>query len=230
MSKAKKVLIIEDDPAVARMLTTALSQENYEVRTAVSGKEGIQVAQDYRPSIILLDLGLPDLGGAQVLLTLRQWFTAPVIVLTANDSDQDKVAALDGGADDYVTKPFSVSVLLARMRVALRHYDKVEVTDSYTLGPYEIDLINRQVKVEGSFVKLTATEYDILRVLLRNYGKVVTHRTLLKEVWGPNSVEHHQYLRVYVGQLRKKLRTGKKSLTGEEFIQTELGIGYRLQI
>ena len=226
MSKAKRALIIEDDPSVARLLSIALSQASYEVRTTATGNEGIQAARDYRPTVILLDLGLPDLRGVEVLSRLREWFTAPILILTANDSDSEKVTALDNGADDYVTKPFSVPELLARIRVALRHYDKTEVSDQFTIGPFEINLTNRQVRVEGALVKLTATEYDILRVLLRNYGKVVTHRSLLKEVWGPNSVEHYQYVRVYVGQLRKKLRT-KKSV---ELIQTELGVGYRLQL
>ncbi len=209
------------------MLAQALAGAGYDVRAETTGASGIQAAQDYRPTAILLDLGLPDLSGRAVLDRLRQWYASPILILTAIDSDAEKVAALDGGADDYVTKPFSVPELLARIRVALRHFDKAEVSDRVNLGPYEIDLTAHLVKVDGKPVKLTATEYDILRVLLRNYGKVVTHRTLLREVWGPNSVEHHQYVRVYVGLLRKKLRI-EDGLP--ELIQTELGVGYRLQL
>lgn len=225
MTKAKRALVIEDDLSVSRMLSQALTQAGFEVRAAGTGKEGVQTAKDFRPTVVLLDLGLPDVPGSEVLGRLREWFTAPILILTANDADSEKVSALDNGADDYVTKPFSVPELLARIRVALRHFDKAEVLDQFKIGPYEIDLTNRQVRVDGAPVKLTPTEYDILRVLLRNMGKVVTHRNLLKEVWGPNSVEHHQYVRVYVGQLRKKLRA--KSF--DELIQTELGVGYRLQ-
>lgn len=227
MKHAKRILIIEDDPSVSRMLTQALTEAGYAVRAEVTARNGIQATKDYRPTTVLLDLGLPDLPGIEVLTALREWYTAPILILTATDSDQEKVAALDGGADDYVTKPFSVPELLARIRVALRHFDKAEVSGQFTIGPYEIDLTAHTVRVEGRPIKLTATEYDILRVLLRNYGKVVTHRALLREVWGPNSVEQHQYVRVYVGQLRKKLRTLD---TTPDLIQTELGVGYRLQV
>jgi two-component system KDP operon response regulator KdpE len=227
MTKARRILIIEDDPAITRTLVHTLSGGGYEVRAEGTGKDGLQAAKEFLPGAVLLDLGLPDMSGKQVLNHLREWYTSPILILTALDSDLEKVAALDGGADDYVTKPFSEPVLLARIRVALRHFDKGETEEQIAIGPYEIDISAHLVKVEGKVVKLTATEYDILRVLLRNYGKVVTHRTLLKEVWGPNSVEHHQYVRVYVGQLRKKLRV-KPGLP--ELIQTELGVGYRLQL
>lgn len=225
MSGTRRILIIEDDPSVARLISGAVSEAGYDIQVEETGKSGIQSAKDYRPSAILLDLGLPDIPGAQVLKQLREWYSPPIIILTAIDSDAEKVAALDSGADDYVTKPFSIPELLARIRVALRHYDKHEVSDQFVIGPYEIDLTAHSVKVEGAPVKLTTTEYDILRVLLRNYGKVVTYRTLLREVWGPNAVEHHQYVRVYVGQLRKKLRTESGNT---ELIQTELGVGYRM--
>ena len=222
-----KVLVIEDEESVAHLLIDAMRSAGYEARLERTGKNGLQCALDYRPALILLDLGLPDLNGIEVLTRLREWFKAPVLILTANDSDDDKVIALDGGADDYVTKPFSVPELLARMRVALRHFNHAETATKIAVGPFEFDLDNRTALIDGKNIKLSATELDILQVLIRNRGKVVTHRALLKEIWGPNSVEHLQYIRVYVSQLRKKLRS--QSLE-KELIQTELGIGYRFII
>ena len=183
------------------------------------------MAASLRPEIILLDLGLPDKSGLEVLRELREWTQVPVIVLTVLDSDNDKILALDGGADDYVTKPFSVPELLVRMRVALRHSQGVAEKKDLKSGPLTVDLPGHTVLVDGEMVKLTATEFNILKVLIKHKGKVVTHRMILNEVWGPNSVEHTHYLRVYVGALRKKLKTREDI---PEVIVTEAGVGYRL--
>lgn len=224
-SSKKRVLIIEDEESVSRFLLNTLESHHYAVRMENTGQGGIQAAIEFRPELVILDLGLPDLDGQSVLLKLREWLKAPIIILTARESDEDKVKALDQGADDYLTKPFSVPELLARIRVALRHFESAGTATLYRNGSLECDLDGHTVKVDGELVRLTSTEYDILRVLIKNAGKVVTHRALLKEIWGPNSVEHTQYLRVYVGQLRKKLSSKKHD---HDLILTEPGIGYRL--
>jgi len=225
--QGRRILIIEDDPCLARMVGQVLRDQGVECRSESSAAAGVQAAIEYRPALVLLDLGLPDQSGLETLKKLREWYRPPILILTARESDDEKVAALDGGADDYITKPFSTVELLARIRVALRNFDRTETRDQHRIGPYEIDLSARSIQVEGNPVRLTATEFDILRVLLRYQGKVVTHRVLLNEVWGPNAVEHYQYVRVYVAQLRKKLRlrAGLPSL-----IQTDLGVGYRLGV
>jgi len=172
-----------------------------------------------------LDLGLPDKNGIEVIKEVRQWSSTPIIVLTVVDRDQDKVEALDSGADDYITKPFSIPELLVRMRVALRHNAQNEQSPIFKCGSLEMDIAAHIIKISNHQIKLTATEFEILKVLLRYKGKVVTHRVLLNEVWGPNAVEHVHYLRVYLGNLRKKLKIEK---TDPELIATEAGVGYRL--
>lgn len=222
----KRLLIIEDEEVIRQLILSTLVNMNYLVRCESTGQSGIQAAIEFRPDIILLDLGLPDVDGQKVLLKLREWLKCPILILTARDTDEEKVAALDHGADDYLTKPFSVAELLARIRVGLRHAESVgtHAETVFKRKSLEVFLEKRVVKVDGFEIKLSATEYDILKVLIKNSGKVVTHRSLLKEIWGPNSVEHTQYLRVYVGQLRKKL----KSKDAVDLITTELGVGYRL--
>lgn len=221
----RRILIIEDEEAVSRLLVATLEAQRYQVRVENTGRQGLQAAIEFRPDLVILDLGLPDLDGIQVLVKLREWFKNSILILTARESDDEKVSALDGGADDYLTKPFSVAELLARIRVGLRHAETLSQGTIYKNGSLECDLEGHTVKVDGSPVRLTATEYDILKVLIKNAGKVVTHRALLKEIWGPNSVEHTQYLRVYVGQLRKKL---KSKIHPDDLIVTEPGVGYRL--
>lgn len=221
----KRILIIEDEDSVSRLLKATLEANQFDTRIERTGKAAIQAAIEYRPTLTILDLGLPDTDGQNVLLKLREWLKSPILILTARESDEDKVKALDQGADDYLTKPFSTAELLARIRVALRHYESVDQMPVYQNGALYCDLAGHQVKVDNVLVHLTATEFDILRVLIAHAGKVVTHRTLLKEIWGPNSVEHTQYLRVYVGQLRKKLQENANS---PSLIVTEPGIGYRL--
>ena len=221
----KKIVIIDDEISIRRFLRVSLEAHGFQVFESGTGKDGIQEVIARRPDIVLLDLGLPDLDGIEVLKNLRGWSKTPIIVLTVKDREEQKVEALDLGADDYVTKPFSVPELLARIRVAIRHATAPTDEPVFRTGPLEIDKSAHVVRVEGKEVKLSSTEYDLLKVLADHVGKVVTHRMLLQSVWGPNATEHTQYLRVYVGQLRKHLRTGNGV---PELIQTESGVGYRL--
>lgn len=221
----KKILIIDDESSIRKLLRVSLEANGYQSVEAQTGYEGIQKTLEEKPEIILLDLGLPDKSGLMIIKEIRQWSQTPIIVLTVLDDDQNKIAALDGGADDYITKPFSIPELLVRIRVALRHTTSSEQGSIVKCGPLEMDLSAHTVKIHNQQIKLTATEYDILKVLVRYKGKVVTHRMLLNEVWGPNSVEHVHYLRVYLGNLRKKLKSEENE---QELISTEAGVGYRL--
>ncbi len=226
MSQAKKkVMIIDDEVSICRFLRVSLEANSFEVFEAHTGQEGIQEVIARRPDAILLDLALPDISGMKVLKKIREWSKVPIIVLTVRDLEAQKVEALDLGADDYVTKPFGVPELLARLRAAIRHSEKTQEEPIFRSGPMEIDKSARLVRILGTEVKLSPTEYDLLRVLAEHAGKVVTHRMLLQAVWGPNSTEHTQYLRVYVGQLRKHLRVSNEI---PELIRTESGVGYRL--
>ena len=221
----KKVLIIEDETAIRKLLNVSLEANGYQTIEAKNAQVGLQLVTEAVPDIILLDLGLPDKSGLSLLKEIRQQTQTPIIVLTVVDDPNVKVEALDGGADDYVTKPFNISEVLVRIRVALRHVTPLEQSSLLKCGPLEMDLEAHLVKINHQLIKLTSTEYEILKVLLSHKGKVVTHRMLLNEVWGPNSVEHVHYLRVYLGNLRKKL---KIESTDQELISTEAGVGYRL--
>lgn len=221
----RKILVVDDESSIRKLLKVSLEANGYQIIEASTGNEGIQKVIEERPEVVLLDLSLPDRSGLTVIREVRQWSNIPIIILSVLDQDQNKIEALDGGADDYITKPFSVPELLVRIRVALRHASPVEKSSLLKNGPLEMDLEAHSVKLNGQLIKLTATEYDILKVLLTHKGKVITHRSLLKEVWGPNSTEHVQYLRVYLGNLRKKLKTETQN---QELISTEAGIGYRL--
>lgn len=223
-----KVLVIDDEISVSRFIRHSLEANGFVVAEAHNGKDGLQRIIEEKPEIIILDFGLPDTTGIEVLKKLREWSKTPVIFLTVRDAEADKVAALDGGADDYLTKPFGVPELLARIRVALRHATPQEESPLFRAGALEVDRSGHIVKVSGQEVRLTATEYALLCVLVSHAGKVVPHRTILKAVWGPNSVEHNHYLRVYFGQIRKKMEavaTGSSSI-----IENESGIGYRLRV
>jgi two-component system KDP operon response regulator KdpE len=220
-----RILVLDDEASIRRLLKISLESEGYTLLEASAGKEGLVTASTQRPDLIILDLGLPDIDGLTVLKRLREWSTIPVIVLTVKDSDIDKVTLLDAGADDYLTKPFSVPELLARIRAALRHTRPSDMEAVFHSGHLEVDLSSRRVSLAGKPVRLTATEYDILRLLVRYAGKVVTQGHLLKEIWGPHSSEQTQYLRVYIGQLRKKL---ERDPSRPELILTEPGVGYRL--
>jgi len=219
------VLIIDDEAQIRRLLRVTLEAAGYKVFEASTGNEGLVEAAQRRPDLIILDLGLPDIDGLETLKRLREWSEAPVIVLSVRESEEDKVAALDNGADDFVTKPFSTVELLARLRVAQRHAQPVEDNAVFTSGSFHIDLANRRVTSRGQEIKLTPTEYSLLRLLVRNAGKVVTHRQILKDVWGPNYGDQTHYLRVYMAHLREKL---EENPGRPELLLTEPGVGYRL--
>jgi two-component system KDP operon response regulator KdpE len=223
------VLLIEDEAEIRRFLSTTLPPYGYRLYEATSGAEGLAQASARNPDIILLDLGLPDMNGTVVIEKIRAWSTLPIIVLSARDQEQVKVEALDLGADDYVTKPFGLEELIARMRAALRHANRSvgEAAETvFTFGDLSLDMVRRQVFVSGTEVHLTPIEYKLLTTLVRYAGKVVTHRQLLKEVWGPLHVEESQYLRVYMRQLRNKVEADP---TQPRHLVTELGVGYRLR-
>ncbi len=223
------VLLIEDEPEIRRFLRTTLPEHGFRFYEAGTGHEGLTQAQSRNPDIILLDLGLPDLEGIEVIRRLREWTPIPIIVLSARDQEQVKVAALDLGADDYVTKPFGVHELLARMRASLRQMARASVEHGDTVfatGQLRVDLGRRQVFVSDKEIHLTPIEYKLLTTLARYAGKVVTHRQLLKEVWGPLHVEEGHYLRVYMRQLRNKL---EEDPAQPRYLLTELGVGYRLR-
>jgi two-component system KDP operon response regulator KdpE len=222
------LLVIDDEPQVRRFLRSSLAPMDYKVIEAETGERGLAVASSHKPDIILLDLGLPDIDGIEVTRRLREWTTTPIIILSARGQDQDKVAALDAGADDYLTKPFSLPELLARIRVAARHAeergDKKEAV--FETGDLRIDLASRVVAVAGQEVRLTPIEYKLLATLARKAGQVLTYQQLLKEVWGPRYMTQKQYLHVYMGHLRGKLELDPAK---PQFLVTEPGVGYRLK-
>jgi two-component system KDP operon response regulator KdpE len=221
----QNILIIDDEVQIRRLLRVTLEAHGYHIFEAVCGKDGLAEAAQCRPDAIILDLGLPDMDGVTVLQRLREWTKVPVLVLSVRDSEEDKVLALDRGADDFINKPFSTAELLARLRVAQRHAQPIPDNAVFQSGPLEVDLASRLVLVRGKEVKMTPTEYSLLRLLVRNAGKVVTHRQILKEVWGPNYGDQTHYLRVYIAHLREKIET----VPGRpELLITEPGIGYRL--
>lgn len=225
-SSAPRILVIEDELPIRRFLKASLSGAGYEVEEAVTGDDGLRRAAAQPPDLIILDLGLPDLDGQQVLERLREWCSAPVIVLSARDDEAQKVRALDHGADDYVTKPFGTAELLARMRTALRH-TQPGGSDSTTgsAGPITVDFARRIVTRHGDEVHLTPLEYRLLVTLFKHAGKVLTHRFLLREVWGPQDVHENHYLRVFMASLRRKL---EEDPARPKYLLTEQGVGYRL--
>ena len=222
------VLLIEDDREIQHWLRVVLEAEGYRLFFEETGKQGLAEAAARQPDLLLLDLGLPDVDGVEVIQRIREWSAVPIIVISARGREQDKVNALDAGADDYVSKPFGTGELLARMRVALRHAaalrDGAE-SAVYEIGKLRVDLAARLVYLDDEAVHLTPNEYKLLAALVRHAGKVLTHRHLLKEVWGPNFVEHTNYLRVHMSQLRRKLEAEPAR---PRYILTESGVGYRL--
>jgi len=228
-SAAPTVLLIEDEPQMRRFLRAALANQHYELVEAATAREGLAQAAGRNPALILLDLGLPDADGLTVTRQIRGWSTTPIIVISARGQEQDKVAALDAGADDYLTKPFGVEELLARMRVALRHAALAGGASPEPIFEGQgvrVDLATRQVFKDGVEVHLTPLEFKLVQTLVRHAGKVLTHRHLLKEVWGINAINQTHYLRVYITQLRHKL---EHDPTQPRLIQTETGVGYRLR-
>ncbi len=226
MNSKIKILFIDDEQPIRKLLAHILTTEGYTIFEAESVKEGLASASLHSPDVILLDLGLPDGSGEEVLIKLREWSKAPIIVLTANKADDEKVKLLDLGADDYLVKPFHAPELLARIRVALRHQQRDTANPVISLGDLMIDLSGHLVKVKGVEVKLTSKEYEFLKILAKNAGKIVTQTQILTEIWGPNNENNSHYLRVYVAQLRKKV----EEPLGQKIIVTESGIGYRLLV
>lgn len=220
-----KVLVIDDETSIRRFLRLSLETDQFDVVEAASGKEGLSMAATHVPQVVILDLSLPDIDGAEVLSQLRSWSNVPVIILTVRDSEKEKVRLLDAGANDYLTKPFSVPELLARVRVAMRHFQPEDNAPLFHNGFLTIDFVDRVVSCDGHAIKLTVTEFNLLALMARHVGKLVTQRQLLKEIWGPGAVEHSHYLRVYVGQLRKKLEPDPSR---PMLLLTEPGIGYRM--
>jgi two-component system KDP operon response regulator KdpE len=220
------ILVIEDEPEIRRFLRTALATEDYRVVEAESGERGAIEAGTLKPDLAIVDLGLPDIDGIEVIRRIRKWSPLPIIVLSARAREQSKVEALDAGADDYVTKPFAVGELLARVRVALRHAARAPSGDEILeFGQTTVNLQRRRVTRAGTEVHLTPLEFRLLTCLARHLGMVVTHRQLLREVWGPSHVEHTHYLRIYMKQLREKLEVDP---VRPKHLLTETGVGYRL--
>jgi two-component system KDP operon response regulator KdpE len=219
------VLVIDDEPPIRRFLRASLSAEGYRVAEAATGDEGLKLAARQPPDLVILDLGLPTIDGQEVLRRLREWLAAPVLVLTARDQESQKIEALDAGADDYLTKPFGVGELLARMRTALRHANRTGPESSVlAIGELRVDLAARLVLRRGERLQLTPLEYKLLATLMKHSGKVLTHRFLLREVWGPHASQETHYLRVFVAGLRRKLEDDPAR---SRYIQTEQGVGYR---
>ncbi len=222
-----QVLIIDDEPPIRRLLKMALEASEYSVSEAGNAKEGLLMATLNKPDVILLDLGLPDDEGIVVLKRLREWTTVPVIVLTVRDEEHVKIEALDSGADDYITKPFNTGELLARIRVAIRHSYRLDESPLFRSGELEVDLNTRVVKLKGSEVKLTATEFSLLALFIRNAGKVLTHSFISRQIWSNPYSSNAQILRVHIAQLRKKIEVNPSL---PMLLITEQGIGYRLRI
>jgi two-component system, OmpR family, KDP operon response regulator KdpE len=226
MSNAPHILVIDDEPQILRAIRTILTEKQFRVSVANRGEEGLTLAATTEPDLIILDLGLPDMDGVEVCSRLREWTQTPIIILSVRDSERDKVAALDMGADDYLTKPFGIEELLARVRVALRHAGnrKEEQNKVIKAGSITIDLVWHIVKRGEEEIKLTGIEYKLLAYLASNHHRVLTHQSILSHVWGPEDADHTEYLRVYMRQLRKKLEADPDR---PQYILTEPGIGYR---
>lgn len=226
MSNAPHILVIDDEPQILRAIRTILTEKGFRVTTASRGEEALALAAANEPDVVILDLGLPDMDGVEVCARLREWTQVPILILSVRDREHDKVAALDMGADDYLTKPFGIEELLARVRVALRHATRTQGTENKVVraGPLAIDLSWHIVKRGEEEIKLTGNEYKLLAYLAANHGRVLTHQSILTNVWGPADADHTEYLRVYMRQLRKKLEADPER---PHYILTEPGIGYR---
>lgn len=224
MKKNETILVIDDEKQIRRLLEITLSANGYKVILSANGKEGLVDTATQHPSLILLDLSLPDIDGQEILKKLREWYQKPIIILSVRDSEDEVIKALDNGANDFLAKPFRSGELLARIRVSLRPENDGSDSSGLTFGTLNIDLINHVVRKNNEIVKLTATEFSLLQLLAKNSGRVLTHQYILKEVWGYGYIEQTQYLRVFVAQLRKKIEDNPSNPT---LLITESGIGYR---
>jgi two-component system KDP operon response regulator KdpE len=224
-NKGPRILIIDDETQIRRFLRVALTGYGYVVKDVGTGKEGLEAIAMFGPALVILDLGLPDIDGLDVVRQLREWSKVPVIILSVKEQETDKITALDSGADDYVTKPFAMGELLARIRAAMRHIAGDEEQPILQFEDLTIDLVHHRISIDDNEIKLTQTEYEIVRNLAINAGKVMTHRSLLRTVWGPTYEKEVQYLRVYIGQIRRKL---EHDPSRPRHIITEPGVGYRL--
>ncbi|GAB4578656.1 MAG: response regulator [Anaerolineales bacterium] len=221
------ILVVDDERAIRRFLSTALTAHGHTVHEAANGQDAFAAVVQHRPDLVILDLGLPDLDGIEVTRRLREWTQIPIIILSVREQETDKIAALDAGADDYLTKPFHAGELMARIRAALRRAVRPETTTAFTEGNLSVDFTRRLVKVNGTEVKLTPTEYDLLKVLITHAGKVLTHQQLLRQVWGTGYESEYHILRVNISNLRHKIEA---DAARPRFILTEPGVGYRLAL
>jgi two-component system KDP operon response regulator KdpE len=219
-----EILIIDDEPQIRKLLEITLQSNGYKVKEAINAKEGLAMVAYYNPDLVLLDIGLPDENGHIVLRKLREWYTKSIIILSIQSNEEDIIKALDNGADDYLVKPFRTGELLARIRSSLRYSSPEKVIPISEFAHLQIDLTTRTVKIKKETIKLTATEYSLLALFVKNEGKVLTHHYLLREIWGPGFVNQSQYLRVFIAQLRKKIEDDPNS---PKHIITENGVGYR---
>lgn len=224
MKENANILIIDDEVQIRRLLEISLSTYGFNTFFAATGKDGLVAAATHHPALIILDLGLPDTDGMKLLQSLREWYTKPVIILSVRNSEDDIIKALDGGANDYLTKPFRSGELIARIRAAIRLSEEKKDTPLLEFGTLSIDRMNHMVRKNGETVKLTSTEYSLLTLLAKNSGRVLTHQFILKEIWGYGYLEQTQYLRVFIAHLRKKIEDNPSSPT---LLITESGIGYR---
>jgi two-component system KDP operon response regulator KdpE len=227
MSSKPVILVVDDEPQMRRLLQLTLETNGFDIHTASTGNEGVVKVASERPELVILDLGLPDMDGSEVLKKIREWSTVPVLVLSVRSAEEDIVGCLDAGADDYLVKPFRTGELLARVRAALRHRLTPEEKVVFVSHGLSVDLTSRVVRKGDEIVKLTATEYALLALFVKNAGRVLTHRFILEQVWVPSHAEETQYTRVYVGQLRKKIEDDPSDPT---LLLTESGIGYRLAV
>ncbi len=226
MSEKIRILVVDDERAIRRFLNTSLSAHGYAVYEAAAGEEALAAVVAHRPDVLILDLGLPDIDGTEVVRRLREWSQLPILILSVREHERDKIAALDAGADDYLTKPFGVGELMARLRAALRRVAQPATESTFACQELAVDLARRRVTVAGQEVQLTPTEYDLLRVLVRHAGKVLTHHYLLQQVWGPEYSGELHLLRVNISNLRRKI---EPEPARPRYILTEPGVGYRLR-
>ena len=225
MDSTNRILVIDDESQIRKLLKVSLKSQGFYIEESHDGRDGINKVAIIKPDLVILDLGLPDMDGKEVIREIREWSNVPIVILTARDQEKEKIEALDNGADDYITKPFGIGELLARIRVCLRRKTEDENEHIFNFGGLIIDLVNRRITVDNMEIKLTPTEYEIIKVLAQNAGKVITHKQLLKKVWGNAYDNDNNYIRVYIGQIRRKIEPNPAQPC---YIITESGVGYRL--